>query len=71
MWRKLIGVVFMVSGVLQLGRGLWQWNEPPRPPRDYRYVYVKSRQIEDVTLGPMCVLLGITASRRGWKALDR
>ncbi len=70
MWRKLIGVALIVFGLGRLARGLWQWNDPPLPPADSRYIHVTSHQIEDVTFGPMCVLIGIVVYRRGWKALE-
>jgi hypothetical protein len=51
MWRKLIGVAIIVFGVCLTARGLWQWKEPPHQPSP-RYWWA-SRQMEDVTWGPM------------------
>jgi hypothetical protein len=70
MWRKLIGAAFMVFGIALTARGAWQWNDPPLDP-GRQYVYVSSRQIRDVSFGPMCVLLGICIYRLGWKAFER
>lgn len=70
MWRKVICVVFIVWGIGQTARGLWQWNEPPIDP-GRRYIYVASRQTLDVAFGPVMVLMGILVYRRGWKAFNR
>ena len=71
-WRKLIGAAIIVVGVGQTARGVWQWNDAPAEPGRWRMKYFgSSRQIEDVSYGPMCVLLGIMLYRRGWKIFER
>jgi hypothetical protein len=67
-WRKVIGVAFIAWGVFLTARGMWQWNDAPLEPGRSRYKYFGiSRQIEDVSYGPLSILAGIAIYRWGWK----
>ena len=62
---KILGVLLVAGGLMLAARGTIQLRQPPIATEDVYYEHFMARQLRDIGVGGMSVILGVLAYRRG------